>query len=112
MGGILGQFDINADLPRIHSPIYQFNLPDGIITPGFNMFKSYDTNPHYWEIYFASHGMTGQARQNFINTNLGGNNNLVTSGATITGDASNNYIWGTTNGRDIVNGGDGAAVIA
>ncbi len=76
-----------------------------------NYFLSYDINPEYWDLYCARKGSNAQQKSNFINTYLGGRHSLSSAGVTINGDASDNNIWGATNGADVLNGYSGNDIL-
>ena len=77
-------------------------------TSGLNQyFRSYDANPHYWDIYFARKGFTEKQKLDFINDNLGGIGNNNGLGVYIKGDRTGNYIWGGTNSPDYISSGAG-----
>jgi len=104
MVNILNSFNPQTGDAYISSMVSNSLWPTGTGSSGAyqSFFLSYDRNPHYWEECFTSENITGQAKINFINSNLGGISDNIVTGMNIKGDISDNYIWGTTNGKDVV----------
>lgn len=106
-------FNSSTGLPKVQSHVQSGHWPHGIgATGGYeSYFLSYDNNPHYWNLYFDKKGMSEQQRLDFINTNLGGKNQLAGQGVTIIGDGSDSQIWGGTNKPDTINAGAGDDIL-
>ncbi|MES2677561.1 MAG: cadherin-like domain-containing protein [Pseudomonadota bacterium] len=105
MLGILSQFNPTTGEPKIYSTASSWP------SSGYDYFKSYDQNPHYWDLYFIKENFTDAQKINYINQNLGGSHDLNQTGATINGDNTSNYIWGATNAQDTIHGNGNNDVI-
>lgn len=111
MFGILSQFNPSTGGPYIQGQITNWpeNIQDGLF--GINHYASYAENTYFWERVLWGEGISGVAKTLKIKNDLGGPGDVSREGVTITGDDTNNDLWGGTTGRDVLQGGGGDDIL-